>query len=167
MILSAALLILAQTAAQGAAPAAKATPAAPPTKAAVEAQAKSTFERLDANKDGKVDRTEADKALASARATQDERRKQSIANAFARLDTNKDGQISRQEFEVANTPKAAPASQNAWFDANDIDKNGKVELNEAIAKAQRNFEALDKDNNGVLSAQELQASRRRAPSARN
>ena len=165
MIVSAALFILAQTAAQGAAPA-KPAPSAPPTKAAVEAQAKAQFGRMDANHDGKVDRAEADKFQAAARAAQDQRRKQVIGAAFAKIDANKDGQISRQEFEAAKTPKAPAAGQNAWFDANDIDKNGKVELNEAIAKVQRTFEAIDKDNNGVLSAQELQARGRRAPTAR-
>jgi len=163
MIVTAALLVLAQTAA---APAAKPAPAAPPTKATIEAEAKAMFGRMDANHDGKIDRAEADKFQAAGRAAQDERRKQAIGNAFARLDTNKDGQISRQEFEAANTPKAPAAGQNAWFDANDIDKNGKVELNEAIARVERNFEAIDKDNNGVLSAQELQARRNRAPTAR-
>ena len=165
MIVSAALFILAQTAAQGATPAAKAAPALP-TKASVQAQAKALFDKMDANHDGKVDRAEADKFQAAARAAQDARRKQVIGAAFAKIDANKDGQISRQEFEAAETPKAAPTGQNAWFDANDIDKNGKVELNEAIAKVQRNFEAIDKDNNGVLSAQELQARGRRGPTAR-
>jgi len=147
--------------AQAAAPAAKAAPQQP-TKAAVEADARATFQRIDANKDGKVNKAEADAAWATARSTVDTRRKQALDANFAKLDKNKDGSISRLEFEsiapnrMANAPAASP-----WFSANDINRNGTVELNEAVARAQRNFEAIDKDSNGVLSAQELNAARRR------
>ena len=137
--------------AQAAAPAAKAAPQ-PVTKATIDAQVKANFQRVDTNKDGKIDKAESDKFRAA-----------SLAAAFAKLDTNKDGSISRQEFDALSPPRTASAA-NPWFAANDIDKNGVVELNEAIAKAERNFEALDKDHNGVLSAQEANAPRmRRAP----
>ncbi|HJQ17498.1 MAG TPA: EF-hand domain-containing protein [Allosphingosinicella sp.] len=148
--------------AQAAAPAAKAAPQ-PVTKATIDAQVKANFQRVDTNKDGKIDKAESDKFRAASLAAQDARRKQSLAAAFAKLDTNKDGSISRQEFDALSPPRTASAA-NPWFAANDIDKNGVVELNEAIAKAERNFEALDKDHNGVLSAQEANAPRmRRAP----
>jgi hypothetical protein len=158
-------ILLAQTAAP--APA-KPAAAAPPTKATIEAQVKANFAKVDANHDGKVDRAESDKFHATAAAAQDARRKQVLASAFDKLDSDKNGQISRKEFDAANPQRAA--TKNAWFDANDIDKNGKVEINEAMAKAQRNFEMLDKDNNGVLSAQEINSRGRRtasAPSSRN
>jgi Ca2+-binding EF-hand superfamily protein len=157
---AAVILALAQAAA---APAPKAAPQQP-TKATVEAEAKALFQRIDANKDGKVDKAEADKAFAASRAAQDARRKQILDRDFAKLDTNKDGSISRQEFDAiapkrpANAPTTSP-----WFTANDIDRNGTVDLNEAIARAQRTFEALDKNQDGVLSQQEINAARRRAP----
>ena len=148
--------------AQAAAPTAKAAPQ-PPTKATFEAQTRAFFQKLDANHDGKVDKAEAEKFRTATLAAQEARRKQTVANAFTKLDTNKDGSISRQEFEALDPPKTAAAGPNPWFVTNDIDKNGQVDLNEALAKAQRNFEALDKDNNGVLSAQEINAARGRRP----
>lgn len=147
---------------QAAAPAAKAPPP-PATKATFDAQVRASFQKADANKDGKVDKAESDKFHAASTAAQEARRKQSFGALFARLDANKDGTISRQEFDSLSPPRRASAA-NPWFAANDIDKNGVVELNEALAKGQRNFEALDKDRNGVLSAQEANAPRmRRAP----
>ncbi|MGE5722692.1 MAG: EF-hand domain-containing protein, partial [Sphingomonadales bacterium] len=110
MILSAALFLLAQ------APATAPAQPQPPTKAAIEAQVRAQFQRMDANHDGKVDKAEADKAYAAAIAAREARRQQALGTIFARLDTNKDGTISRQEFNAANTPKAAPnAANDPWF----------------------------------------------------
>lgn len=156
MIFSATLLLLAQ-AATTPAPAAKAAPQ-PPTKAAIEAQTKANFQRLDANKDGRVDRAEADKAHAAAYAQIEARRQQQRNQYFARIDANKDGMISQQEFDAANK---RPTPKEAWFDTNDIDKNGRVDLNEAVAKAQNRFDLIDTDKNGVLSNAELRAAQTR------
>lgn len=146
--------------AQAAAPA-QAKPAQParPTKASIEKDAKQVFARIDTNGDGKVERAEADKAYAVIVANETARRAKFEAESFAKLDTNKDGSISRQEFSAAVAP--LKAGKEAWFDANDIDRNGRVELNEATARALRNFELVDADKNGTLSDEEMRAARGR------
>ena len=161
MIFSATVFLLAQAAATPATQP-KAAPQLP-TKAALEAQTKALFERLDANKDGKVDRAEAEKAHAAAAARIEERRQKQRLDAFAKVDTNKDGLISRQEFDAAGK---RPTPKEAWFDANDIDKNGAVQANEALAKAQNRFDLIDTNKDGVLQATELRAARNRNNTAR-
>lgn len=155
MLLSAALFLLAQSATPAAAatPAPAAAVAAPqlPTKAQMDEDVKKNFAKMDLNHDGKVDRDESAKANAAALAARE-------SNAFGQLDANKDGMISREEFKFV-TPQWA--RKDVWFEANDIDRNGIVDLNEAIAKAERNFERLDADNNGTISEDELRPQRQR------
>jgi Ca2+-binding EF-hand superfamily protein len=153
----------APAAAAAAAPQRRRPRAKVPTKSEVEAQARTTFREMDGNHDGKVSRDEAAKLHAANVAAQAERERQAREAVFARLDQNKDGSISRQEFEVTTANRPQP--QEAWFDANDIDRNGIVVLNEAVAKSLRNFEAIDTNNNGVLSADELRSARARRPRA--
>lgn len=153
MSFSAALFLLAQIAVPSAAVTPVPTAAVPqlPTKAQMDEDVKKYFAQLDLNRDGKVDRDESAKANAAALAARE-------SNAFSQLDANKDGMISREEFKVV-TPQWA--RKDVWFEANDIDRNGVVELNEAIAKAERNFERLDADNNGSISPDELRPQRQR------
>jgi len=163
MSLSAAIaLILAQTASAASEP----PPARPPrlpTKSEVEAQVKAHFAKIDLNGDGKVDREEAEKAHAAAVAEFQARRKKRIEETFAKLDADGDGQISRQEFEAS--VRSRPIPKESWFAATDIDRDGTVVLNEALAKALRAFEAIDINGNGVISSEELRASRQRRVSS--
>ncbi len=153
MTFSAAMVyFLAQAAAATPATTAPAAPTAPQrTKAALQAQIKTSFEGIDANKDGWVDKAETMKAY-------DEGLRRSQTASFARLDTNKDGSISRQEFDAA-APKPSEAQKSAWLTTNDVDKNGRVALAEATAKAINNFDRLDADKNGVLTNEEVRAAR--------
>jgi Ca2+-binding EF-hand superfamily protein len=153
MSFSAALFFLAQAVAPSAGATPAPTAAAPqlPTKAQMDEEVKKNFAKIDLNHDGRVDRDESAKANAAALAARE-------ANAFSQLDANKDGMISREEFKVVIPPWAR---KDVWFEANDIDRNGVVELNEAIAKAERNFERLDADNNGSISPEELRPQRQR------
>ena len=130
-----------------------------PTKASVEAEAKDQFTKMDTNRDGKVDRSEANAYHEAQLAARQDRRNRTSAAAFAKLDTDKDGMLSAKEFAAIAAPRIVP--KESWFQANDIDGNGKVEINETVARVQRNFESIDTDQNGILSAEELQPIRKR------
>ena len=120
------------------------------TGAEVDAQVKEHFLKVDTNRDGKVDRSEADAAYKTAVAA-------AQAATFQRLDTNRDGMLSESEF----TSAARGVPRDGWFDANDIDRNGRVELNEALARGQRNFDRIDANSDGSISEEEMQSLRLR------
>jgi Ca2+-binding EF-hand superfamily protein len=126
-----------------------------PTKSEYETQARTRFQAIDRNRDGRIDRGEAEKAHAEALAAREKQQSDSRAQVFARLDRNADGSISREEFDAAAKPSVAP--KEAWFDSNDIDRNGTIVVNEAVARALRDFEAIDSNNNGVLSESEIRS----------
>jgi Ca2+-binding EF-hand superfamily protein len=169
MLVSSAVFFLLAQAASAPAPAAQPAPVAqpgsaqparparrrPPTKSEYEAQARTRFHATDVNRDGKIDRSEAEKAHAEAVAARDRQLAETRAQVFARLDRNADGSISREEFDAG--AKAAPTPKETWFEANDIDRNGSIVINEAVARAQRDFEAIDTNNNGVLSESEIRS----------
>jgi hypothetical protein len=126
------------------------------TKAGVEAEAKVYFSMLDTSKDGKVDRAEAqafhNKAVARVAAI-----RRAAESKFNELDTDKDGALSREEYlAIAGTP---PPAKEQWFDGNDANKDGRVELNEALARVRITFDALDTNKDGKLSSQEKAAAR--------
>ena len=152
---SAIALLIAQ--ATTAAPAATATPAQaapqPTTKASIQARVSAAFNRLDANKDGWVDRAEAQKAMDAEVAAETKRRSDALTATFTKLDTNKDGSLSRQEFEGLIKPVKAPTGL-PWMDGYDTDKNGRVSLSEATAAAMAAFDKADTDHNGTVSPQE-------------
>ena len=135
-------------------------PAPPPpdlsTKAGVEAQAKAYFADRDTNKDGKVDRTEAE-AYHKRAITFSEALRREAAATFGQLDSNKDGMLSREEYMAI--AGSAPPAREAWFDGNDANKDGRVELGEAVKRVQVMFETMDTNKDGKLSSQEMAAAR--------
>ena len=141
---------------QAAKPAAAANPPDMSTKAGVEAEAKVFFRRLDTNKDGKVERPEA-QAFHSKAMALSQRLHREATITFTRLDTNKDGMLSREEY-LAITG-SMPSTREIWFDGNDANKDGRVELSEAVRRVQITFDALDTNKDGKLSAQEKAAVR--------
>jgi Ca2+-binding EF-hand superfamily protein len=158
MMLTAAMLI----AAQAAATKAPATPTAP-TKAAVQAQIKTAFEKMDSNKDGFIDKTETERAYDAAFVQAEARRKQIHIQTFTKLDADKNGSISRAEFDAAAaaTPLQKASDKTVWLTTNDIDRNGRVALSEATAKALQNFDLIDKNRDGTLSGDEIRRVSRR------
>jgi len=164
-------MIIGATVALLLAQAAATTPAARPesqpiTKARVQEQIKAGFARLDANKDGWVDTAEATKARDEAVAALEQRRKERLDAVFARLDANKDGSLSRQEFD-ASIRKVTTPPNVPWLDSYDANNDGRVSLEEAMAKAVADFDQIDRDKNGVISAQEARAARQQTSAARN
>lgn len=80
------------------APQAPHAPRAELTRDQVAANADQRFQRLDANRDGRVTADELRQAGEQRRAAMQQRRAERRGQAFDRLDTNRDGQISREEF---------------------------------------------------------------------
>jgi len=154
-------LMVAQAAATPAAPARPAAPQ-PVTKALIQNQSKATFDLFDANKDGWVDRAEAQKGMDASNA---KRRTDEVNATFARLDANKDGSLTKQEFDALFTP-TRPVTKVQWMDSNDTNKDGRVSLAEATASAMATFDKLDTDHNGVVSAAEMKAASRPAAPAK-
>jgi Ca2+-binding EF-hand superfamily protein len=93
------------------------------------------FERLDANKDGKVTTAEATTLW---------------KQKFAELDKNKDNVLSAEEI------KAGKGRRLKHADAN---HDGKVTLAEAQAKATEMFQRFDKNEDNVLTRDEMPAGR--------
>ncbi len=83
------------------------------------------FDRMDANRDGKVTREEFDRAF--------ETRARRELDRFHALDANRDGTLSREEFA-----KEAPQGQSA-FSALDANGDGKISQQEYQRMIQRNY----------------------------
>jgi Secreted protein acidic and rich in cysteine Ca binding region/EF hand len=171
--------VLAQTTGQSA-PSPHADHRQPMTLAAIEARIKTEFARVDANSDGFIAREEA--------AAQREKRMAEMRDRhFATLDANKDGTISRAEYDAAHGLKAGaddkgrgvndgessykgPGHHRARglammgdriFDRADTDKDGRVSLNEALARPTERFKAMDANGDGTVTPDERKSARDR------
>lgn len=149
------------------APAAMAQPAnpSPPARQAAaqpEPLARSTFiatmdaeyRKLDSNKDGFVTLAELQtqqRALAAASAAQ------SARQAFAKIDQDRNGQLSEDEFVRASVGQAKVdvAPMMARLDAN---RDQRVTLVEYRTLTLANFDRLDADKDGIISAAEQRGS---------
>lgn len=103
-----------------------------------------TFADLDKNKDKKISR--------------DEFPSQFPAQVFDRLDANHDGFIDEEEFNAMRRGMAmgGPRTGESLTKLLDANADGKVSREE-FAKIESLFDALDKDHNGELSQEELNA----------
>jgi len=119
------------------------------------------FNRLDADRDGKITMAEvASTPSAKARAGKTTRRPGSAL--FAGADGNKDGVITRAEFDAATASgkiklhhSAMRGSQIArLFDSTDAGKQGRISLEEAKQAELRQFDAADLNHDGVLTPDE-------------
>lgn len=125
------------------------------TRAEVQAKSQERFARMDANKDGKLDRTD----WQALRETRKEKR-------FARLDTNNDGQISKAEFMADNGPMKQGRGQ--WGHRRGGGMMGKMagaqgdrSITQAdfTARALQRFDAMDANKDGQVTPQERAAAR--------
>jgi len=100
----------------------------PADNAAVERRVSDIFERMDANKDGKISKEEA---------------KNRIADAFDRIDTNKDGYIDKDELRRFVARNMADGGRGGPFAGPGAGPQGP------------DFDALDKNADGRLTREEL------------
>jgi len=137
------------------------------TRAQAEARATAMFQRMDVNKDGKLDKADREARQTARRAA-----------LFDRLDTDKNGQLSREEFSArpqrpehaAKTPGAKGGKHHRWNDRRhrggmmgrmaDTDKNGAITQAEFTAAALQRFDRMDADKDGQVTQEERQAARK-------
>jgi Ca2+-binding EF-hand superfamily protein len=136
------------------------------------------FDRLDTNHDGQITEAEADAAReirAKARGKQAKPAgRHSSPALFARADSNKDGIVTRAEFEAAAAAgkiKVRHASMRGsalvrLFDVADVNKDGRVSLEEAQQAALLHFDAADLNHDGVLSPDERRQAKKSARAKR-
>ncbi len=151
----------------------------PETRAQLQEQVKAHFAEADTNKDGAITREETE-ALQLRKAAE------MRDHMFDMIDANKDGQISRDEFKAHHDgmkddmkggmmghmghdmPPSLPGAKverkvivkqrgEDPFTAADANKDGKVTLAEANAKALAAFDKADANKDGTLSADERKA----------
>lgn len=130
-------------------------PQADMTRAAVQERTQKAFERMDANKDGKIDT-----------ADREARRKQ----MFDRVDADGDGAISFTEYTARRDgrPDARAEKQprgprfhgrRSGAHAADVDSDGAVTQAEFAAAALARFDRADADKDGTISRDERRAAR--------
>jgi Ca2+-binding EF-hand superfamily protein len=130
------------------------------------------FNRLDANHDGQITQAEIDAARAvrvsRGGGTNNTRHRAGSSTLMARADSNKDGAITRAEYDSAvaagkvrvRHPNMRGSAIARLFDTADVNKDGRVSLEEAQQAALQHFDAADTNHDGVLTSDERrQASR--------
>lgn len=147
----------------------------PMTLQDIETRVKDHFAKLDTNKDGVVEKAEADAARTKMRG---ERR----AERFAMLDANKDGSISQAEFDAAHAARAegkpdgdgrkgmgrhhghggkggmrGMGGRGDLFTRADANNDGKVTLAEALTKPTEHFKMMDANKDGTVTPEERKA----------
>lgn len=154
----------------------------PVTRAEVQAKVKAHFDKMDANKDGVVTSAEFEAARTQMREEWKAKAAERRGERFASMDANKDGQLSRAEFDAGHQPRGERAGGDrkdgkdgkhrwahrggkrgsmgeGWFARVDADKDGKVTLAEASAKALERFDRADANRDGTVTPEEHKAAR--------
>ena len=145
------------------------------------ARVRDRFTRMDANRDGFVAGEELQSRRGRDKGQRGGRNRMAAANpgaAFDRLDSNRDGAISRDEFgkaremrsELRGVRKSGRMRGMApgMMKLADLDRDGRVSLQEATNKALQRFDRVDADRDGRITPDERrqnrqQRNRTRAP----
>ncbi len=124
----------------------------PIPKASFIATTDAEFRKIDANKDGQLVTAEVQQYLEAAALVQAQEDSQA---AFVALDTDRNGQISAAEW--AKLPLTPPRTNAASLMRFDVGRDGKVSLLEHRAARLANFERVDTDKDGIVTAAEMEA----------
>jgi Ca2+-binding EF-hand superfamily protein len=119
------------------------------------------FAAIDTNKDGSLSKAEIVAAQAKALAQAQAAAQQRMEAEFKKLDTNHDGSLSLAEFKAAAPSVSVAETPEQMIAALDANKDGKVSAAVYRAGPIANFDKADANHDGVLTAQELAASRRK------
>jgi Secreted protein acidic and rich in cysteine Ca binding region. len=123
---------------------------APVTKVAFLANVEKEFSAMDANKDKKLSKPEIEKFR---RAALERQRVARSINLFNRLDADKNGYLSREEFSHLAAPIPAINVQPLMTRA-DANRDQQLSEEEYRASATGDFDRLDINKDGILSAAE-------------
>ena len=130
------------------------TPAADPiARTTFIASMDSEFRQMDADRNGSLIRAEIEQFQRAAALAQLQATNRAL---FTRLDADRNGQLSAAEF--AGLPMQVPAPNAApILSQTDINKDGSVTLVEYRTGKLANFDRLDADKDGIVSAAEMKA----------
>lgn len=158
---------------------------APQTRDQAVAKVREHFARMDVNRDGFVAADEM-RSMRGKRMAQGVKAARDPAKAFDRLDANRDGMISRDEFgrarEMRSERRAERNAARGGVDGDrramrkmhrmggrqgggmmmrmaDLDKDGRVSLQEATTSALQRFDRVDANRDGRISPDERQQNR--------
>jgi Ca2+-binding EF-hand superfamily protein len=118
------------------------------------AQMDSQFRAIDADKNGQLTRSEIEQNLQQAAAAEAKARNRA---QFTQLDVNKNGQLSPAEFAKLTPPTVAAANAGPMLTREDINRDSQISLIEHRTATLDNFDRVDTDKDGVVTAAEMKA----------
>lgn len=132
---------------------AQGTAAKPIPRAQFIAEMDSQFRAMDADKNGQLTRIEIEQHQKLSAATEAKARNRAL---FVELDVDKNGQLSTAEFAKL-TPPAATANAQPMLAREDSNRDNQISLVEHRIATLANFDRLDTDKDGVVTAAEMRA----------
>lgn len=111
------------------------------------------FRRMDLDKNGQANRAEIEQYQKAQAAAQAKARNKAL---FAQLDKDKNGQLSQAEFAGIATP-APIANAQPMLARMDGNRDSQISLVEYRTATLANFDRVDMDRDGVVTAAELKA----------
>lgn len=141
------------------------------------ARADARFQRMDANRDGRVTADELRQGAAQRMAQRQERGGARRAQLFDRLDANRDGLLSREEFAARGAVRGDRAERQGRrgmrgmrgmrggemggrMAGRMLGEDGVITAAEFRAQALQRFERMDANNDGRINADERRGGRR-------
>jgi Ca2+-binding EF-hand superfamily protein len=119
------------------------------------------FAAIDTNKDGELSKAEIAAAEAKALQKVQAAEQKRMEVEFGKLDTNHDHQLSLAEFKAGAPAPRIAQSPDKMLAALDTNKDGKISAAEYRAPKVANFDKADTNHDGILTAQEIAAARRK------
>ena len=111
------------------------------------------FRKMDADKNGQLTKNEIEEYQKLQAVAQAQSRNRAL---FSQLDTDKNGQLSKTEFAKIATPAPA-ASAQPILASRDLNRDGQISMVENRTATLANFDRLDSDKDGIVTAAEMKA----------